>query len=77
MEVGWFFLRLPMVRLNIMTYTNRSFYFTTFSLYDNKKSSKYARISSMGIYVMETIEVWQGSWKEKAPQKSKFKNENF
>ena len=59
------------------TYTNQEFYFTTLSLYDNKRAQNMQELNSMGLYVMETGEIWQGAWKEKGNKKVKIQKQKF
>ena len=59
------------------TYTGQDFYFTTLSMYDNKRSQQMQDLGNMGIYVVEKGEVWSGTWKEKGNKKVKIKKQKI
>ena len=59
------------------TYTGRDFYYTTLSMYDNKRSQQMQDVGNMGIYIIEKGEVWSGGWKEKGNKKVRIKKQKI
>jgi hypothetical protein len=59
------------------TYTSRDFYYTTLSMYDNKRSQQMQDLGSMGIYIMEKGEVWSGVWRAKGNKKVRIKKQKI
>ena len=59
------------------TYTGNDFYYTTLSMYDNKRSQQMQDLGNMGIYIIEKGEVWSGGWTEKGNKKVRIKKQKI
>ena len=59
------------------TYTGSDFYYTTLSMYDNKRSQQMQDLGNMGIYIIEKGEVWSGGWTEKGNKKVRIKKQKI
>ena len=59
------------------TYTGSDFYYTTLSMYDNKRSQQMQDLGTMGIYIIEKGEVWSGGWTEKGNKKVRIKKQKI